>query len=236
MAGAHVALSWAKSTRTGSNSWSRSIHSGTMNRLVGTAPPELARVLGAPVVGRAVHRLAGEHHPAGVGLHDERLMPRRVAGRRHDPDPLGNVGFSPMELVSGIGEVVEAHDRIVLLAVRRIELDLLREDRRVREARIPTTVVEVQVAVHDDPDLVCGHAGRGERLVQGAPNGMVELLHLLVTVGDAGVEENKSVRMIDQITAHHDLLAGPRIPIVGDREMTEEDAPDAVEVDHVTAL
>ena len=28
--GAHVALSWAKSTRTGSNSWSRSIHSGTM--------------------------------------------------------------------------------------------------------------------------------------------------------------------------------------------------------------
>jgi hypothetical protein len=105
--------------------------------LVGAAPPELARVVGASVVGRSVDRLACEHDAAGVGLHDERLMSRRVSGRRHDANPRRDVGFAAVELVAGLGEVVEADDRVVLLAVRGIELDLLREDRRVRERGFP---------------------------------------------------------------------------------------------------
>ncbi len=209
---------------------------GHDDRLVGTTPAELARVLGACEVGGSVHRLTRQHHPAGVGLYDERLVTGRVAGRRDDADPLRDVGLPAVELVAGFGEVVQAHDRVVLLTVGGIELDLLREDRRVREPRVPSAVVEVQVAVHDHLDVVRGHAGRGERLVQGTPHGMVELLHLLVTLGDAGVEEHEAVGVVDQIAADHDLLAGPRIPVVGEREMTEQDAPYAVEGDHGTAL
>lgn len=85
--------------------------------------------MGASVIGRPVHRLAREHDPAGVGLHDGRLMSGRVSGRRHHSDPRRDVGFAAVKLVAGLGEVVEADDRVVLLAVRRIELDLLREDR-----------------------------------------------------------------------------------------------------------
>ena len=42
--------------------------------------------------------------------------------------------------------------------------------------------------------------------------------------------------MVDQVAADHDLLAGSRIPVVGEREMAEQDAPDAVEGDHEVAL
>ncbi len=116
--------------------------------------------------------------------------------------------------------------------MRGIELELLREDRRVREARIPAAVIQVEVAVHDDPDVAGGHAGRGERLVEGTPDGVVELLHLLVTLGDAGVEEHEPVRVIDQVAADDNLLPCSRIAVVRHREVTEEDAPDAVEGNH----
>lgn len=159
-----------------------------------------------------------------------------MARRRHDADPGRDVGLAAVELKAGLGEVVEARDRVVLLAVRGIELDLLREDRRVREARVPTAVIQVEVAVHDDPDIPDDHAGRGERLIQGTPHGVIELFHLLVTLCDTGVEEHEPIRVVDQVAADHDLLAGALIPVVGDREMTERDTTDAVEGDHGTAL
>jgi hypothetical protein len=97
-------------------------------------------------------------------------------------------------------------------------------------------MVEMEVAVHDHLDISGRHAGRGERLVQRAPHGVVEILDLLVALGDAGVQEHEPVRMADQVASEHDLLAGPRISVVGDREMAEQDPPDAVEGDHRTAL
>jgi hypothetical protein len=193
-------------------------------------------VLGPPVVGGAVHRLAREYDPSGIRLHNHRLMSPRVAGSRHDPDPVGDVSLSAAELVASIGEVVETDDRVVPLAVRGIELDLLREDRRARETRIPPAVIQVEVAVHDDPDVPDGHAGRGERLIQGTPNGVIELLHLLGTLGDAGVEEHESVGVVDQVAADNHLLPRSRIAVVRHREVTEQDTPDAVEGDHETAL
>ena len=103
--------------------------------LVRAAPPELAR--SGRVRSRSpIDRLSGEHHPAGVGLHDERLMTRRAARRRHDADPGRDVGLAAVELKAGLGEVVEARDRVVRRGAR-IELDL-GEDRRVREARFRT--------------------------------------------------------------------------------------------------
>ena len=97
-------------------------------------------------------------------------------------------------------------------------------------------MIHVEVAVHDDPDVPDGHAGRGERPLQGTPNGVVELLHLLVTLGDTGVEEHKSVGVVDQVAADNHLLPRSRIAVVRHREVTEQDTPDAVEGNHGTAL
>jgi hypothetical protein len=93
-------------------------------------------------------------------------MSRRVPGRRYDPDPLRDVRLTSVELVAGIGEVVQADDRIVLLPMGGIELDLLREDRGIGEPRVPTAVVEVEVAVHHHADVVRRHAGGCEGIVQ----------------------------------------------------------------------
>lgn len=93
-------------------------------------------------------------------------------------------------------------------------------------------MIHVEVAVHDDPDVPGGHAGGGERLVQGTPNRVVELFHLVVTFGDARVEEYEPIGVVDQVAADHDFLAGALIPVVGDREVTELDTPDAVEGNH----
>jgi hypothetical protein len=97
-------------------------------------------------------------------------------------------------------------------------------------------VIQVEVAVHDDPDVPGGHAGRVERLIQGTPHGVIELLHLLGTLGDAGVEEHESVGVVDQVAADNHLLPRSRIAVVRHREVTEQDTPDAVEGDHETAL
>jgi hypothetical protein len=97
-------------------------------------------------------------------------------------------------------------------------------------------VVEMEVAVDDDADVRGRHPGVGERVIQGTAHRVVRLLHLLVALGDARVEQDEPVRMVDQVAADDDLLPSSRIPVVGDREVTEQDAPDAVEWDHGEAL
>ena len=57
-------------------------------------------------------------------------MPRGVAGRRDDPDPVDHVGLAAVQLVRRAFEVVELGDRVVLVTVRGVELGLLGEDRR----------------------------------------------------------------------------------------------------------
>jgi hypothetical protein len=137
-----------------------------------------------------------------------------------------------VELVLGVGEVVEADDRVVLLPMGGIELDLLREDRPVREARVPAAVIEVEVTIHHDADVVRSDAGGGEGIVERTTDRMVELLDLFVALGDAGIEQDQPVGVVDQVPTHDDLLAGSRIPVVRDREVAEQDAPDAVEGNH----
>jgi hypothetical protein len=161
-------------------------------------------------------------------------MTRCVAGRRDDPDPLRDVDLSTVELVPGIGEVVEPDDRIVLLAMGGIELHLLGEDRRAWEPGVPATVVQMQVAVHDHADVAGRHASSGERLVEGTPYGVVQVLDLGMACGDARIEEDQALRMIDEVAADHDLLARSRVPVVGDREVAERDPSDAIERDHET--
>ena len=90
----------------------------------------------------------------------------------------------------------------------------------------------MEVAIDHDPDVVRGHTGGGERLVQGAPHGVVELFHLLVTLGDTRVEQDQPVGVIDQVAADDDLLPRSRIAVVRHREVTEMDASDAVEGNH----
>ena len=61
---------------------------------------------------------------------------------------------------------------------------------------------------------------------------MVELLGLLVSLGDPGVQEHRAVGVVDQVPADDDLLAGPDVPVVGDREVPEQDRVDVGAVDH----
>ena len=153
-------------------------------------------------------------------------------GVGHDPDPVRDVRLSTVELIASLGEVVEADDRIVLLSMSGIELDLLREDRGAWEAGIAAAVIEMEVAVHDDADVVGRDASGGEGLIEGTANGVVGLLHLCMALGDAGIEQDEPSGMVDQVATDHDLFAGPRVPVVGEREVTEEDTADAIEGDH----
>src|SRR5919106_6341604 len=94
----------------------------------------------------------------------------------------------------------------------------------------------MEVAVHDHSDVVGRHSGDGERLVEIAADRLVSLLDLGVAGSDARVEEDQTLRVIDEVAADHDLLARSRVPVVGDGEMAERNSPDAIEWNHGIAL
>ena len=155
-------------------------------------------------VRRAVHRLAGEHDATLPGVHHQRLMPRGVAGRRDDPDPVDHVGLAAVQLVRRAFEVVELGDRVVLDRARRRTRSAGRRSAS-REPRVVAAVVDVEVAVHDRADVADRGAGRREPRVQRASDRSVEVLGLLVSLRDPGVQQHGPVGVVDQIGADDDL-------------------------------
>ena len=136
-------------------------------------------------------------------------------------------GLPVEQLVGKPGDVYQLGQGVARRVEGGLELDPLGEDRPAGEAGVAAAVVEVKVAVHDQPDVPGrGPAGGQCRSQRVTPRPVVS-----IDVGVAphpGVEQQQAVRVIYQVAeAGLDPGAPGARLLRRPHEVTEVDAPHA---------
>lgn len=158
----------------------------------------------------AVVRLAGEDDGSIIAADHERLMSRCVSRRGDYPDAGKQLDLSVDLFVGHAAKLDELRNGVVLL-VSAGELNGLDNYWSAREGWIPSTMIEVEMAVDDPAHFTDSGAGRAQGFRERPPARAVVSFRLIIRESEAGVEQHPAGAVGNEVAEHrlHARLSRP---------------------------
>ena len=92
---------------------------------------------------------------------------------------------------------------------------MLHHDWHAREQAVVPAVIEVKVRVDDDRHVLDAVACSGDQFGKVMVIGVVQRVDQLAPLADASVDEDETIRMINQVREHRDIAVRPRQRTIG---------------------
>ena len=179
--------------------------------------------------------LAREDDRPVVALEDDGLVPIDVSGRGNDVYSGRYLGLAVKQLVACSSKVDQVRDRVVG-GLSSVEFDALASDRAAAEGRVAADVVEVQVAVHDDVDVVSGEAEPAESILDADALWPVPSFGLGTCITQAGVEKKQACGGARDVSKHGLDPRAAGVRLLGGPNERSQFKPGHVLDPHVTTL